>query len=255
MTRVSFDCDRDGVAVLHMQDAGERNALGPRFVPELQAGLERLARDHSARVCVLRGLDDVFCSGGHLDMLRDLARGNAAVTDIPLLRAVLEAPVPMIAAMAGHAVGGGLVLGLCCDVVVLARESRYGCPFVDLGFTPGAGTTRLLERAVGEFVAAEMMFGGELFRGARFQGCASVNYVLPREQVWPKALDLARRIADKPRPVLELLKRSLGLRKRLAFEEARTVESLMHEACFARPETAARIEQGWVGHGSMGEAT
>jgi polyketide biosynthesis enoyl-CoA hydratase PksI len=247
--RVAYERDADGVAVLHLHDRAERNALGPQLAAELAAGVRRLGEDRAARVCVVRGLDDVFCAGGHLDMLRSLARGETAPGDIPLLRAVLEAPVPMIAAMAGHAVGGGLVLGLACDVVLLARESRYGCPFVDLGFTPGAGTTRLLERAVGEFVAAEMMFGGELVRGARLASRPGINYVLPRAQVWPKALDLARRFAGKPREVLEPLKRALSLRKRVAFEEARTVESFLHEACFARPETAARIEQGYLGAG------
>jgi polyketide biosynthesis enoyl-CoA hydratase PksI len=145
--------------------------------------------------------------------------------------------------MAGHAVGGGLALGLCCDLVLLGRESRYGCPFTTMGFTPGMGTTRLLELAFGPYVAAEMMFGGEMVRGSRFEHAALVNRVLPRAEVARHARKLAARIADRPRHVLALLKQSLGLPKRLAFEQALVSESQMHALCFANPQTRALIEE------------
>jgi polyketide biosynthesis enoyl-CoA hydratase PksI len=106
------------------------------------------------------------------------------------------------------------------------------------------GTTRLVQAALGEPLAAEMMFGGQYFKGARFER-SLVNYVLPRDQVVGKARAVAARFADKPRFALELLKRSLGLSRRRAFEEARTMESMMHEICFAHPETKARIEENY----------
>ncbi len=243
--RIARESVEESIVVITLNDADNKNALGPELVTELTRHLDQLAADRSTHVCIIRGLDDVFCAGGHRDMLIDLADGRAAASDIPLLRAVLEIPVPTIAAIEGHAVGGGLMLGLCADMVVLARESRYGCPFVEMGFTPGAGSTSLLEAAVGPYVAAEMLYGGEYVRGARFAG-TGLNHVLPRADVWPKALDLARRISGKPRVTLELLKRRLSLPKRKAFEEARTIESMMHDVCFARPETAALIRQSYL---------
>ncbi len=246
LSMVELAHDGEGVATIHLCDPSGTNALGEGLVGELQQRLAEVADDPRTRVCVLRGRSAVFSSGGSLDMLLDLAHGRTTSTDIPLLRAVLEFPVPTIAAVEGHAVGGGLVLALACDIVILARESRYGCPFIDMGFTPGMGTTRLLERAVGEYLAAEMMYGGELVRGSRLDGRASINRVVPRAQVLREAESLASRIAEKPRQVLQLLKRSLSLRKRLAFEEARTVESFMHDVCFAHPDAASRIEDGWL---------
>ncbi len=240
--RVTLQRDDEGVAVLHLCDAAEQNALSEPFIAELLDALGELGRDREAKVCVLRGLDEVFCSGGHPDMLRELARGRVAAADIMLSRAVLEVPIPTIAAMEGHAVGGGLVLGLCCDLVLMARESRYGASFMNMGFTPGMGATRLLALAVGEYLAAEMMYGGQFFRGSHFAGRAAVNDVLPRARVLPRAMIVARRIAEKPRFALELLKRSLSIGKRQLFEQARSVESMMHEICFSRPETAALIE-------------
>lgn len=243
---VEVEQEDDGLFVLTLRDEAEQNALREPFIEQLLAGLDRVGHDPHARVCVLRGLEEVFCSGGHKEMLTDLAAGRVAASDIMVTRAVIEVPIPTIAAMEGHAVGGGLVLGLACDVVLLGRESRYGCSFMNMGFTPGMGTTRLLQDAVGEHRAAEMMFGGQFFRGSHFEAASGINYVLPRHRVWPKAMSVASRIADKPRHALELLKRSLSLRKRLLFEEARTMESMMHEICFARPETAALIEENYA---------
>jgi polyketide biosynthesis enoyl-CoA hydratase PksI len=191
-------------------------------------------------------MDHVFCGGGNREMLRDLAQGRVAASDLMLSRTVLDLPIPIIAAMEGHAVGGGLTLALCCDIVLMAREARYGCSFMNMGFTPGMGTTRLLQLAVGEYLAAEMMYGGQFFRGSHFAGRSAINYVLPRDQILPKALSLAQRIAEKPRPALELLKRSLSLRKRELFERARALEPSMHELCFSRPETAVLIEENYA---------
>jgi len=244
--RVRQSTDSDGVSVIELCDAEGRNSLSEAMVHELTRALESVGTDTRAKVCILRGLDDVFCSGGHKDMLLELARGQIAASDIMLTRAVIEVPIPTIAAMQGHAVGGGLVLGLACDMVLMGKESRYGCSFMNMGFTPGMGTTRLIAAALGEHRAAEMMFGGQFFRGSHFAAGTGVNYVLPRAEVWPKAMSVARRIAEKPRNALLILKRSLSLGKRLAFEEARTVETLMHEICFARPETAKLIEENFA---------
>jgi polyketide biosynthesis enoyl-CoA hydratase PksI len=178
-------------------------------------------------------------------LLLELAEGQVAPYDLLLTRTILEVPVPTIAAMAGAALGGGLIFGLSCDIVLLGQRSRYGCNFMDLGFTPGMGTTRLLQLAVGDYVAAEMMFGGQYFRGAHFANRGLINHVEPNDEVEAKAARSAARIADKPRTALTLLKRSLSLARRQAFEAARTMESMMHEICFADPQTRERIRDNY----------
>ncbi|MCA9715146.1 MAG: enoyl-CoA hydratase/isomerase family protein [Myxococcales bacterium] len=235
----------DGVADVHMRDEAGKNAFSRAFVDALVAALTAVSRDERVKVCVLRGLPEVFSAGGDRALLLELAEGRIAPYDLLLTRTLLEVPVPTIAAMAGAAVGGGLIFGLSCDVVILARESRYGVNFMDLGFTPGMGTTRLLQRAVGEYVAAEMMYGCQYFRGKHFIGRAQVNHIEPRAVVEDRARQIAWRMADKPRGALTLLKRSLSLSRRQAFEEARTIESMMHEVCFGDPETRARIRENY----------
>lgn len=253
MDRVSLTLEEDGIAVLAFQDEEHQNAFHPPFVDEILARLEELAGDDRARVCILRGLPEVFCSGASRELLLELAGGRMETSDIILSKMALDIPVPVIAAMEGHAVGGGLALGLCCDILLMARESRYGCSFMNMGLTPGMGTTRLLQLAVGEYVANEMMYGGQFFRGAHFESSAGVNYVLPRDQVLPKALELARRIAEKPRTALTLLKRALSQPRRQALEEALTEESSMLRLCFDRPETARMIREHYLGEGRRGE--
>lgn len=242
--RVSLRIE-DGVAELWMRDEAGNNAFSSEFVEQLLARMAELARARAAKVCVLRGLPEVFCAGGDRRVLLDLAEGNLAPYDLELTRTLLELPIPTIAAMEGHAVGGGLVFGLACDMVVMARQSRYGSNFMDLGFTPGMGTTRLLQFAVGDYLAAEMMFGCQYFKGSHFEGRAQVNYVVARDQVLAQARKIAARLTDKPRFAIEMLKRQLALPRRLAFEQARTSESLMHQVCFADVGTRERIRENY----------
>lgn len=243
---ITYTCDDEGVAVVQLQDHKGRNALSTAFIERLFEVLDEAGNDPHAKVCLIRGLPDVFCPGGDQSVLVELAEGEIAPSDIMLSRSMLEIPIPTIAAVEGHAVGGGLTLALCCDMVLLARESRYGCSFMNMGFTPGMGTTRLLQEAVGEYIAAEMMYGGQFFRGSHFEKRSLVNAVLPREKIWDKATQMAWRIAEKPRFALELLKRNLSAKKRMAFEEARTHEAAMHQICFTQPETIQRIRENYA---------
>ena len=244
MTAVRTDL-ADHVAIVTIDNAAGRNTLSERVVLDLIAALAAVGADRSVHAIVLAGRADVFCAGASRDMLRAIVEGRIAPTDILLPRVILDLPVPVIAAMAGHAIGGGLALGLCADLVLIARESRYGASFMNMGFTPGMGMTQLFEHVLTRAVAHELLYTGEARRGDAFIGNAGFNYILPRADVLAKALDLATRIAEQPRFALEALKRTLSQPRRQAFEATRTVESLMHEVCFAQPDIARRIEDNY----------
>ncbi len=243
---VSLASIEDGILLVKMCDQKKQNTFHPAFIDELMQCLAKVAEDTSARACILLGLPEVFCAGAHEDLLHDLAEGKASASDILLPKLILDLPIPTIAAMEGHAVGGGLALGICCDMVIMARGSRYGCSFMNMGFTPGMAITRLLQLAVGDYLANEMMYAGEFIKGKHFEGRGNINYVLPRAQVYSKALSIARRIAEKPRFAIESLKRYLSLPRRQAFEETRTIESFMHQLCFSRPETLENIRENYA---------
>jgi polyketide biosynthesis enoyl-CoA hydratase PksI len=231
-----------GVALVRMQDEAGANALSVSMVHALEEALGRVAARDDVKVAVLAGRPGHFSTGASREVLLGLAGGRIAPADLLLPRALLDLPVPLVAAMEGHAVGGGLALALCADVIVAARESRYGCNFMDYGFTPGMGTTGLLEYVLGPALAHEMLLTGALLKGSRFEG-RGFNHVVPRAEVLGKARDLASRIADKPALALRALKPALAARKRAIFESARGVEVLLHRLTLPQPEVRERIEE------------
>jgi polyketide biosynthesis enoyl-CoA hydratase PksI len=245
-TLVRAVIEQPGIGELRMSDPVGRNAFSERFVGDLLGAVSELCSDHSVRVVVLTGLPDVFAAGAPRELLVKLARGELVPSDITLSKAILDIPVPTIAAMEGHATGGGLALGLCADLVILARESRYGASFMSMGFTPGMGITKLLEHVLSPAMAHELLYTAEYRRGRDFAERSGVNHVLPRAEVRRKAFDLAASIAEKPRVALETLKRALSLGRRQAFEATRTIESMMHDITFAQDAVRQRIEDEYV---------
>ena len=236
----------DGVATVRMQDAAGKNSFSEGFLSELSEALRAAVAEESSRVILLCGLPDVFCSGAPLELLRELSLNEMDPSEIHLSRELLLLPLPVIAAMQGHATGGGLALGLCADMAVIARESRYGASFMNMGFTPGMGMTRLLEHAMVPARAYEMLFTGRFCRGSEFEGGGGFNRVVPKDQVEAVAMDMARQVAEKPRPALELLKRTLSCRRRKLNEEDLAIEALMHRACFSAPEIRRHIEDNYA---------
>ncbi|MEP6548673.1 MAG: polyketide synthase [Gammaproteobacteria bacterium] len=244
---VQFRNDGNEILILEFRDVPGHNALTAHSERQLFDALSAVRRHAEVKVVILTGLPDVFCSGASRESLDALLSGERAHLDLLLPRAVLEIPVPTIAAMEGAAIGGGFAFGLCADMVLMAEESRYGMNFVDYGLTPGMGTTKVLEHVLTPAIAHELMYTGEFRRGCEFRGSSGVNAILPRKLVMARALDLARRIADKPRPTLETLKAVLSISRRRLYEECRTLEALMFSVSAAKVDLSAVVATNFPG--------
>ena len=238
-----FEVDADGIGLLAMRDSERKNALSLAMVEELEARCSEISHHDSIKVLIVTGTDEYFSSGADREVLRLLLSGKATPRDLLLPRALLDIPAPVIAAMSGHAIGGGLALGICADLIVLARESRYAANFMNYGFTPGLGTTRLLEHFLGPSLAHEMLLTGQAFRGSHFEGKSGFNYILPQQDVLKKAYAVASIIAEKPRASLLSLKFTLSARKRELFEAARSSETLMHQITFPLPDVERLLRE------------
>jgi polyketide biosynthesis enoyl-CoA hydratase PksI len=242
--RMKLSVEPSGVSILKMDDTEARNVFSAGFISDFLQALDELEQGKRTKVLILCGLPEVFCGGAEKQALLDLCEGKGAVRDMVISERLLDLPFPVIAAMEGHAMGGGLAVGFCCDIVIAARESRYGAVFMSLGFTPGMGCTTMLQELVGPFLASEMMFTGKRFRGRELEGRGThINYILPRAEVMAKARDIAEQIAEKDIRSLSLLRHALCVKKKQLLVDGRHQEDLMHRISFSFPETRQAIQE------------
>lgn len=216
------------------------------LVPTLAAAVEALKADEAVRVVVVEGGRRYFSAGASRDGLLAVDTAGAApsyAAEVP--RILLSLPVPTIAVMEGHAVGGGFVLGLWCDIVVLAEESLYGANFMALGFTPGMGATALLEEVLGGPLARELLFTGRLVTGRELKAMSGMltHAILPRAEVRARAVAIAYEVEKVPREALMLLKQTLAARRHECLERAVKLEQAMHAELFAQDKTRLRIAE------------
>lgn len=239
--------EKNGIALLRMNDRNTNNTFTDDFISSLIEALEKV-EEAGPKVMILLGLPDVFCAGAEKKNLLDLCDGRVHVRDLLISEKLVQMPFPVIAAMEGHAVGGGFVMAMCCDIVLAARESRYGAVFMTLGFTPGMGCTTLLAELVGPYLANEMMFTGKCFKGRELaEKSTNINYILPKKEIASKAEEIALRISEINPKSITLLKGTLAARKKKLLIDARLQEDLMHRISFAFPETRNTVEEFYAG--------
>jgi 4-carboxy-3-alkylbut-2-enoyl-[acp] decarboxylase len=232
----------EGIVSLHVS-TDDAPYIEADFADRLAAAVASVKDDPSVRVVLLEGGSRYFCAGASREsLLRPDADRAVPQYAAELPRLLLDIPVPTVAAMSGHAIGGGFALGLLCDMPLLAEESLYGMNFMALGFSPGMGSTVLLEDALGPRLARELLFTGRLVKG-RALAAAGFPAVAPRADVRDRALGLAREVAAAPRPALVALKSMLGGRRRERLERALEEERRSHEALFALGDTARLIAE------------
>lgn len=231
-----------GVVRITMQDRVNKNAFSRELAEGLIDAFAEVGANERWRVAILTGYDSYFASGGTKEGLLFLSEGKGRFSDTDFYSLALNCPIPVIAAMQGHGVGGGFVLGLFADFPVLSRESVYTANFMKYGFTPGMGSTFVLPEKLGIGLAEEMMITARTYRGEELHRRGVPFPVLPRAEVMAYALDLARTVADKPRVSLVTLKDHLVAPLRAGLAPVIDRELAMHAATFGQPEVRERIE-------------
>lgn len=231
---------RDGlVGVIQLCRPANRNSMTAELLDAFAATSAAARADGEARAIVVTGSGTSFSAGA--DFKEAVQRGGADLPPdersfamyVPFL-SVLDLEVPVIAALNGHAIGGGFGLALACDVRIAAREGRYGANFCRLGLSPGMAISYLLPRVVGASRAAELIYGAELIDGERAAAIGLASEAVPAAEVLPRAMALAGRIAENAplavRYSKALVREGLGWAvaehaRREAFFQARTVAS------------------------------
>jgi enoyl-CoA hydratase len=212
MTLVEVE-KRDGWAVVRLHNPEKRNALSRAVLAGLAETFDALEADPAVRAAVVTGEGKSFAAGADLDEMRELTPAGArefARYGRETLDRVERSRVVTLAAVNGHALGGGLELALACDLRVCAEGAKFGQPGLKLGVIPGWGGTDRLERVVGLGRAKAMLFTGEPLDEKTALAWGLVSAVHPPETLMEKAGELAGRIAALGPVALAQVKRQLG---------------------------------------------
>ncbi|MER5886175.1 enoyl-CoA hydratase-related protein [Streptomyces sp. NPDC001941] len=193
----------DRVALVTLNRPEALNALSTALLDELLARTHPLDRDPAIGCLVITGSDRAFSAGADIKEMADKTYEQVVAEDyfggwdeFAALR------TPKIAAVAGHALGGGCELALLCDTVFAADNARFGQPEVTIGAIPGIGGTQRLTRAVGKAKAMDLVLTGRTMDAAEAERCGLVSRVLPPDRLLPEALEAARAIASYSDPVV-----------------------------------------------------
>lgn len=195
------------IAIVRLNRPHVRNALDLSIRQELAKVFCALAEETALRCVILTGGEECFAAGADIaDMSRiDAVQMYHRHTE-RLWAAVAECPVPVISAVSGYALGGGLELAMNTDIIVAGRSARLGQPEVKVGIMPGAGGTQRLMRAVGKFRAMYLCMTGELIGAQEALDMGLVSLVVDDAEVMPRCLALAEKLAGMPPIALAQIK-------------------------------------------------
>lgn len=198
---LSFEQD-GAIGILTVNRPKSLNALDPATLAELAACLETVRADDGVRCLILTGAGErAFVAGADISVMvsmSPLEGKKFAALGLGVARGLEELPIPVIAAVNGFALGGGIELALACDLIVAAHTAKFGQPEINLGVIPGFGGTQRLARRIGLPLARELIYTGDVIDAETAQRYGLVNRVVPAAACLDEAKTLARTLAGKP---------------------------------------------------------
>ncbi|MFD0727084.1 beta-ketoacyl synthase N-terminal-like domain-containing protein [Lysobacter brunescens] len=222
----------NGVLVVRMVDRDAKNMYSPALIGGLEEVFAHIDGCDDYRAVVLTGYDTYFACGGTRDSLLAIQQGAAKFTDAKVYQLPMSCRVPVIAAMQGHAIGGGWTLGMFADLCLFSAESRYISPYMQYGFTPGAGATLVFPTRLGLDLARETLFTASEYTGIELRGKGLPHVCVPRADVLPRALALADAIASQGREDAIAVKRHFSASTLAEVEATYARELEMHDRSF-----------------------
>lgn len=210
----------EGVAVITLNRPEARNALSDDLSPALRRMLRQMDDDAAIGAILITGAGTAFCAGGDVKGMAGRSPAKAAMTpeeriaDLKerqrlLTGAIVTASKPVIAAMPGPAAGAGLAIALACDIRFASETAFVTTGYLRVGLSGDYGISWLMTRLVGTARARELMYTGEKISAERCERLGIVNHVIPGDQLFDRAFDFARKIANGPRAAISGIKANL----------------------------------------------
>jgi len=211
---------RVGIITLNRPEVG--NVINTKMAGELAGVFAQIAEDKEVRVLVITGQGESFCCGADPKEELPLTGRDKSISPARLL---LSLPCPTIAAINGDALSCGLELVLACDIRIAAENASFGFPEASLGLIPRHGGTQYLPRIVGRAKALEMLLTAEPINGKEAYRIGLVSKLVPKTELMPVSMEIARAISDKAPIALGYLKEVVKKGMELTLEQGLQLET------------------------------
>ena len=225
---------RERVGLITLNRPQALNALNSRLIGELNQALDRLEADAGIGCIVITGSAKAFAAGADIKEMLELGYPQIYLDDFfAAADRIGTRRKPLIAAVAGYALGGGCELALMCDFIYAADNARFGLPELALGVTPGIGGTQRLTHALGKAKAMELCLTGRQLDAAEAERAGLVARVFPAAELLEQTLKVAQGIAAKSLPASMLVKECVGRAFELGLSEGVRFERRVFHSLFA----------------------
>ncbi|HEV2264156.1 MAG TPA: enoyl-CoA hydratase [Stellaceae bacterium] len=225
---------RGAVGLVTLNRPQALNALCDALIRELGQALDAFEADDAVGAIVLTGNDKAFAAGADIKEMQNRSFVDVYLGDfVKSWERVTLCRKPVIAAVAGYALGGGCELAMMCDTIVCADSAKFGQPEITLGITPGAGGTQRLTRFVGKAKAMDMILTGRMMDAAEAERSGLVSRVVPAAKLVDEAVKMATQIAALSRPAVLMAKEMINRAYETTLAEGVRFERRLFHALFA----------------------
>ncbi len=226
---------RERVGLITLNRPKALNALSGALMAELTHALDALEGDAQIGAIVVTGSEKAFAAGADIKEMKDKSYAEAYLEDFITSgwERLARCRKPVIAAVAGYALGGGCELALMCDFIIAAENAKFGQPEITLGALPGAGGTQRLTRLVGKSKAMEMCLTGRMMEAAEAERAGLVSRVVPTTEVVTEAVKTAQHIAAFSRPATLMVKEAVNRAYETTLAEGIRFERRLFHSVFA----------------------
>ena len=216
----------DQVAIIRLNRPEALNALNAELLGELAQALADAEANVKVRCMILTGSDKAFAAGVDISEMAERSYVDMMTSDAygPEVASILAPRKPIIAAVAGYALGGGCELAMMCDFIIAAESAKFGQPEINLGIMAGMGGSQRLTRFVGKSKAMEMHLTGRFMDAAEAERCGLVSRVVPNKKLMEEAMTAAQKITEKSAIAVMSVKEAVNR----AYETT-LAEGLLHE--------------------------
>ena len=201
----------DHLGFVSISRKNENNALSIETSKEIYEGLKELELDSSVRVILITGTQKFFSPGADIKELEKLDSSLAKEKGLfNFFDKIKEIKIPIVAAVEGYALGGGMELSLLCDLIIASKESKFAQPEINLGLIPGIGGTQRLKKILGKYNANFLCMSGEMISGQRAYDLGLVSVLLEPNNFLEEAIKVTKKIARKPKSSLIEIKKLIS---------------------------------------------